>query len=87
MKSRHQERDERPWGPHWLNTGQKKNPKVGRIVCTECSLHGFGVSPFKLALSLSTALNPICNVDKILMYIQSTFLSLAFKAVHHITTG
>lgn len=45
MKSRLWEKKERPWGLHQLNTDQKKNPRVGKIVCTEHSLHGLGISP------------------------------------------
>lgn len=80
MQSSLQEKEGKPGGLLQLNADPKKNPKVRKVACTAPSLHRLEVSPFKSGLSLSTAPNPACNVCKTQMHIQSTFLSLAFKA-------
>ena len=87
MKHRLQEKEERPWYLPRLNTDQKRNPSVGKVVCTEHSLHRLAISPFKSGFSLSTAPNAICNLDKIQMHFQSTSLSLELGAAHIMTTN
>lgn len=82
MRSKLQEKVGRPGACTSKMHIRRRMPEWGK---SGHSLRRLGVSPFKLGLLLSAALNIISNLDKIQLYIQFIFLSPAFKAPHYLT--